>query len=132
VRYVGPVDRVGEFLAQIDVFVAPLRAGGGMKVKISEALAWGRPIVTTPVGTQGFPGAENTDGMYVATDPQTLAGAAVDLLESARRRAAASAATRDYWRALPTWDDAARAIQELWDAAVLNYRSTAVWGETLR
>jgi hypothetical protein len=43
---------------QAKVVLAPLRVGSGLKIKVVEALAYGRPVVTTPVGAQGLSGLE--------------------------------------------------------------------------
>jgi glycosyltransferase involved in cell wall biosynthesis len=51
----GVVDDVGEAYAQAEVAVAPLRSGSGSKLKTLEALAYGVPLVTTPVGVEGIP-----------------------------------------------------------------------------
>src|SRR5205807_2081837 len=50
----GPVPDVPPVLAASDVVVCPLRIGGGVKVKMLEALASGCAIVTTSIGVQGL------------------------------------------------------------------------------
>ena len=57
VEVVGPVDDVSEFYDRVDVTLAPLRLGGGMKVKVIESLLHGRPVVSTAFGIEGFPPA---------------------------------------------------------------------------
>jgi len=59
------------------VAVAPLRYGGGAKVKVIEAMAHGLPIVCTPAGVQGF--AEH-DSILVADDAASFAEAVLRLL----------------------------------------------------
>lgn len=56
IRRLGPVRSTREFYAQIDVALAPIRIGGGMKVKVVEALLHGRPVLATPFAMEGFPG----------------------------------------------------------------------------
>jgi polysaccharide biosynthesis protein PslH len=51
----GPVDRVADFYGQIDVALAPIRLGGGMKVKVVEALTYGRPVIASQFAMDGFP-----------------------------------------------------------------------------
>ncbi len=55
--------------------IAPLRFGGGVKLKVVEAMAHGLPMVTTSVGVQGLPGIE--DCISVADDEDGLADAVV-------------------------------------------------------
>lgn len=51
---VGPVATAADFWSQVDCAVIPVPSGAGMKCKISEALLAGRPVVTTPLGAEGF------------------------------------------------------------------------------
>ncbi len=51
----GPVSHVEDFYAQVDLTLAPLRLGGGIKVKVLESLMAGRPVVATMQAVQGFP-----------------------------------------------------------------------------
>jgi polysaccharide biosynthesis protein PslH len=50
----GFVDDLEEFYRRGSLFVAPLPEGGGIKIKILEAMARGIPVVTTPVGAEGI------------------------------------------------------------------------------
>lgn len=65
--------------AMARVAVAPLRYGGGMKGKVVEAMRFGVPLVTTPVGLQGLRDAEAF--MHAAEDPGQFADMLVGLLE---------------------------------------------------
>ncbi len=72
----GAVPDVRRELDGVRVCVAPMRVGAGMKNKVLEAMAAGRPVVTTPLGTQGIDGG---DGVVV-TDLDGMAAAVVSLL----------------------------------------------------
>ena len=50
----GTVDDVRPFITGAAVYVVPLRAGGGSRLKILEALAMGRAVVSTTVGAEGL------------------------------------------------------------------------------
>lgn len=50
----GEVPRAHEFVDNYDIMVVPLLSGGGMRVKIVEAMAKGKIIVTTPIGAEGL------------------------------------------------------------------------------
>lgn len=80
VRYVGPVDDVRPYLWETSVFVAPFLMGGGVKLKMLEAMAAGCPIVSTPVGIQGI---RILNGVHavVAASWEAFAQATVDLLQ---------------------------------------------------
>jgi len=55
VTWLGRVEDVGEFYTNIDVVVAPMAFSTGIKIKVGEALAYGKPVVATRNGFDGFP-----------------------------------------------------------------------------
>ena len=55
VHVLGEVDDAAATYDTPSVVVVPLHAGSGMRIKIAEALAAGRPIVTTTKGMTGLP-----------------------------------------------------------------------------
>jgi glycosyltransferase involved in cell wall biosynthesis len=77
----GTVDDVRPYVARAMVFVVPLRVGGGSRLKILEALAMGRPVVSTSVGAEGL---DVVDGHHIliADTPEEFASAALRLLDS--------------------------------------------------
>lgn len=70
IEVMGPVADVGSFYASVDVTLAPIRLGGGMKVKVVESLVHGRPVVATSFAMAGFP-PSFADAVHVvdADDP---------------------------------------------------------------
>jgi len=78
-RCLGFVDDLGGYFASIDVLIVPLRFGGGVRIRILEALAAGMPVVATPVAVAGLactPG----EHVRVAPDAEGLAGEVARLL----------------------------------------------------
>ena len=112
----GRVPDVGEYLDAATVVVCPLRIGGGVKVKMLEALARGKAIVSTSVGTQGL-GAGIGEAVGIADTATTMAAQVVDLLRNPGRRWTREAAAARHAESLPTWDDAARALLACYDLA---------------
>jgi sugar transferase (PEP-CTERM/EpsH1 system associated) len=74
----GYVDDVRPYLARAEVVVVPLRAGGGTRLKILEAMAMGRPVVSTAVGAEGLELAG--DEIVIADTPEAFAAAVVRVL----------------------------------------------------
>jgi hypothetical protein len=62
----GTLDGVRSFYEQIDLTLAPIRLGGGVKVKVIESLAYNRPVVGTTFALEGFSPA--VQAMAVADD----------------------------------------------------------------
>jgi len=75
----GYVEDIGSFYQKCSVFVAPILVGGGIIVKILNAMAAGRPVVTTAFGNEGI-GAIPENEIRVAQAPQEFAQKTVDLL----------------------------------------------------
>jgi len=75
----GFVDDVRAYLHRASVVVVPLRSGGGMRLKILEAMAAGKAVVSTPLGAEGIP-ARNNEEIVLAPADRTFAAAVVRLL----------------------------------------------------
>jgi glycosyltransferase involved in cell wall biosynthesis len=55
VRTFGYVDSIDDFLAQSHLIVAPILSGGGVKIKVLDAMVTGKPVLTTSKGSEGLP-----------------------------------------------------------------------------
>lgn len=113
IRVTGWVPDVGRWLDAAEVVVCPLRIGGGVKVKILEALARGCAIVTTPVGMQGLrylPG----DAVMECQDLGAVTEACAMLLGSPARREHFRARAAHAALSLPTWEQAASELGSAW------------------
>lgn len=89
VDLVGPVDDVAPELAAADVVLVPMRFGGGTRLKVLEAWAYGVPVVSTSLGCEGT-GAQDGVHLLVRDDPAALAAGVAEVLAdpaAARRRA---------------------------------------------
>lgn len=80
VNVTGYVDDPAPYLKNAGVMVVPLRAGGGMRVKILNALAQGLPMVSTTIGCEGID-VEPGRHLLVADTPAEFAQATLRLLE---------------------------------------------------
>ena len=79
VSALGLVASVKEPYRRASVCLIPLLIGSGIKIKLLEALSYGKATVTTPVGVQGL--EDVAKGVVeVASDPQSFAAAIVKLL----------------------------------------------------
>ena len=79
VSVLGYVPDLKPLLQGSDISIAPLRYGGGIKGKISEAMAYGLPVITTSVGTEGF-GLSPGENVLVGDTPAAFADAVVQLI----------------------------------------------------
>jgi glycosyltransferase involved in cell wall biosynthesis len=84
VTVVGTVDDMRPELARARVAVAPIAIGGGTRIKILEAFAAARPVVSTTVGAEGID-ARDGDTLLLRDDDAGFASAIGDLLLDAGR-----------------------------------------------
>jgi glycosyltransferase involved in cell wall biosynthesis len=124
VTVTGTVDDVRPYIARSAVYVVPLRVGGGSRLKILEALAMARPVVSTAVGAEGL---ELTPGTHllVADEPSTFVETICRLFADAHQRRALGAAGRAHVEARYTWRQIAPAQSALWRRAIGNGRSSS-------
>ena len=81
VRLMGYQADLEPFYASASVAVVPLRAGAGTRIKILEAFAHGRPVVSTTIGAAGLAVTHGAD-ILLADEPEAFAQACVQILES--------------------------------------------------
>ncbi|GAB3670272.1 glycosyltransferase family 4 protein [Halopiger thermotolerans] len=95
VTFRGEVDDLESFVQAAAAVIAPLRVGGGVRLKILESMAWGAPVVTTRAGFEGVDAVPGED-LLVADDWDAFVDATVRLLRdpAERRRLGANARER--------------------------------------
>ena len=99
------------YLAETAVFIVPLHAAGGMRVKIVDAWCWGLPIVSTTIGAEGLT-IRDGENILIADTPGDFAQATVRLLTDEGLQAKFRACGREWveerydWRRVyQTWDE---------------------------
>jgi len=80
VNVTGYVADATPYLDQAGVIVVPVRAGGGMRVKILNALAQGLPMVSTTIGCEGI-AVQDGRHLLIADTPEEFARATLRLLD---------------------------------------------------
>jgi len=78
----GRVEDVVPYYQRCAASVVPLRAGGGTRLKILEAMALGRPVVSTAIGCQGLDVC-NGEHLLIADSPEAFAAKTVQLIKEA-------------------------------------------------
>ncbi len=77
----GEVDDAPGFMRSYRIMLAPLFSGSGIRIKILEAMALGRPVVTTRTGMEGIP-ADSLTTVLVADDPADYKDLVIKLLKN--------------------------------------------------
>jgi glycosyltransferase involved in cell wall biosynthesis len=109
VEVTGTVAEVAPYLERARVVVAPLRAGGGTRLKIMEALDSGRPVVATSVGSEGLEDLIGR-GVVIADTTRGMADEIVQLLGDPLGAARLGAQGHEAVNAEHTWDIALRPL----------------------
>jgi glycosyltransferase involved in cell wall biosynthesis len=85
IEITGRVSSVVDYLRKAAVVIVPLRIGGGTRLKIYEAMAAGKAVVSTNVGAEGLDVSPGAD-ILLADDPGNFADAVVSLLKDRELR----------------------------------------------
>jgi glycosyltransferase involved in cell wall biosynthesis len=117
VRVTGTVDDVRPYIAGAAVFAVPLRIGGGTRLKIFEALAMGKAVLSSTIGAEGLPLVPG-EHFVRADEPEEFAGAVVSLLRDSDRRRRLGAAGRQLVEERYSWQEVARRFADLCAEAV--------------
>ncbi|MBA3496253.1 MAG: glycosyltransferase [Gemmatimonadales bacterium] len=115
VHLTGRVPDVGPYLDRAAVVLAPLRIGGGMRVKVMEALAGGKAVVATPLAVDGL---DVTDGdqVRIGRTDEELVRATVELLQHPDRRVRLARRAREWAISELNWDRPAAAFDRLYQS----------------
>jgi len=103
VRLPGFVESLDSTIHESDVYVVPLRTGSGTRLKVLEAMAFGKAIVTTHIGAQGIelePGAE----ALFADSADDFAAAVLRLIANPHEAARLGSAARTKAQLLYDWN----------------------------
>jgi glycosyltransferase involved in cell wall biosynthesis len=110
VQVTGTVDDVRPYIGEAAVYVVPLRIGGGTRIKIFEALAMGKAVVSTRLGAEGLP-LVSGEHFLAADEPEDFARAVVELIRRPERRRALEEAGRKLVEERYSWNRAAREFE---------------------
>ena len=121
----GTLDDIRPAMADAAIAVVPLRAGSGTRLKILEAMAMGKAVVSTTVGAEGLalvPGEH-----FLAADaPAEFARAVLSLLRNEKERRRLAEAGRDLVERTGSWAQVARQFDSLCESAVAHHDTARV------
>jgi glycosyltransferase involved in cell wall biosynthesis len=111
VEVTGRVDDVRDYIGRAEVYVVPIRIGGGTRLKIFEAMGMAKAVVSTTIGAEGLPVTDGRD-VVIADDAATFADAIVSLLRDPARRVQLERAARDLVVTHYDWSAVAGQLEE--------------------
>lgn len=114
VTYHGFVDDIQPLVHESAVFISPLRVGGGTRLKLLDAMAMGKAIVSTTIGAEGL-NVKDGEQMLLADTPESFAEAISSLLDSPTRREQLEKAARIYVERHFSWDIIGRSLLQVYE-----------------
>ena len=112
IRVVGWVDDVRPHISRHTVYIVPLRIGGGTRIKLYEAMAMGKAVVSTRIGAEGLP-VEQGRHVLLADTAEDFARAVVQMVQDHEARHRLETSAREFVQSHCSWDNAAEVFAEI-------------------
>jgi sugar transferase (PEP-CTERM/EpsH1 system associated) len=125
----GKVPDIRPYVRQSAVYIVPIRVGGGTRLKVLDAMASGKAIVSTSVGCEGI-AARPGEHLVVADSPAEFAASTVALLRDPARRLGLGAAARRLVERKYAWSVVGGQLLHAYDNAVDRCRARRGTHET--
>lgn len=113
----GRVDDVRPIMAKSKVFVVPIRVGGGTRLKILEAMAMQKAVVSTTIGAEGIKHSQDKD-ILLADTPQRFADGVLELLEDTDKNQTLGRAGRDLVCRLYDWNIIGQKLEHIYGEVI--------------
>jgi glycosyltransferase involved in cell wall biosynthesis len=117
VKVTGYVADPAPYLEESALLIVPLRAGGGMRVKILEALARGIPVVSTTIGAEGID-VTHGEHLLIADEPTAFAEAVVRVLDNRAFGDQLAEAGRRHALTRYDWRSVCPAVEQVYEHAL--------------
>jgi glycosyltransferase involved in cell wall biosynthesis len=103
VTVTGWVEDIRQYLGEAAVCVVPLRVGSGTRLKIFEAMAMGKAVVSTTIGAEGLPVSDRRD-ILIADSAGDFAARTIELLQNRAKRSQIGDAARRLVETHYSWE----------------------------
>ena len=121
VRLTGWVEDVRPFVARGSVCIVPLRIGGGTRLKIFEAMAMSKAIVSTSVGAEGLP-VRPGENILLADTPNDFAEAVISLFRDPNQQQRLGNAARALVQENYSWSKVAESFARTLHNAIVSFK----------
>jgi sugar transferase (PEP-CTERM/EpsH1 system associated) len=122
IEVTGTVDDIRPYMAKGAVYVVPLLVGGGTRIKIFEAMAAGKAVVSTTIGAEGLPVTDGKD-IVLADEPRSLARSVGELLGDANRRRSIGAAARKLVAENYSWKAVGKTLANVLESTAAQFKA---------
>lgn len=130
IRFLGEVPDIRPHVARATAVCVPIRIGGGTRLKVLEALAMGKPVVSTAVGCEGV-AVRDGEHLMIADDARAFASKIFEVFENPALRAALGRAGRRLIETRYSWDLAGARLESLYREIISDERDPSTEPEIL-
>ncbi len=116
-KFHGMVPDSNAFLDNVHIFIVPLLSGSGMRLKVVEAMARGKCVVSTLVGAEGIH-VENGKDILLESDPDRMAELLIEMLRNPERSTEIAENGRKTARSKYDWRNLIRKFEEVYEATL--------------
>ncbi len=109
----GYVEDVRPYIAKSSVYIVPLRIGGGSRLKILEAMAMGKAVVSTSIGCEGLKVSDN-ENILIADSPEEFSAKIAMLLRNKELRNKLGISARKLVEDNYSWDIIGARLKEVY------------------
>jgi sugar transferase (PEP-CTERM/EpsH1 system associated) len=122
IEVTGAVDDVRPYLREASAVVVPLKVGGGTRLKILEALAMGKAVVSTSIGAEGLRIDAGTE-VLIADRPEQFAEETIRVLANADLRESLGKAGRQLVERLYSWETIGQRLESIYETVATSPQS---------
>jgi glycosyltransferase involved in cell wall biosynthesis len=124
IKVLGFVNDISEYFDTCSLFIAPLRYGGGVKIKILEAMANGIPVVTTKIGAEGIDGI-SSENVILGETSETIAAHICNLFDNQQKAETLARNAYENIKRNYSWDVVIERLEKIYDnilsKQIMNY-----------
>ena len=113
----GWVDDTRPYIAKGELFIVPIRIGGGTRMKIYEAMAMGKTVISTTIGAEGLP-VKNEQHLVIRDHPKAFSQAVVDFFLDPPRNKEIGSNARKYVEQNFAWQSVARVFSDICETTI--------------
>jgi len=123
VRCIGYAEDVRPYINEAMIFIAPILSGGGTKLKVLNALAMGKAVVTTSVGAEGID-VTNGENIIIADNPDEFARRSVELLKNPEKTERIGKKARELIIEKYDWEKIGKRYNKIYEELVDKHRNS--------
>lgn len=117
IKVTGKVEDVREYIKKSAISIVPLRIGGGSRLKILEAMAMGKPVISTSIGAEGLK-VQNEKNILLADTPIEFGAKILELLSNSEKQEKIGKAGFELVKYNYDWETLAKKQDDVWRKVV--------------